>query len=499
MDFKSDPKEEERLSFVQKHNLDSQENDAKSLAQELDLPYIYLLKTQIQTDALKEVSKETAQKLKLICFNKRGSILDIAIVNLSKEVKELKQELEKKDFEINLYVCSLVSFDYALEKYSLVPKDREVITGEINISDSKYIPFNDLNEFDLSNLTTNFVLNIILKSAIYSNVSDIHINPQKESCQIKFRIDGLLYNVLELNKEEYTQIKNRIKLLANLKINILNTPQDGRFTILDKENYEVRLSSIPGNNGEILVMRILDPSKITLKLNDLGINDYELKLINLILKSTNGGVLVTGPTGSGKTTTLYAMLKEKLNKGLNITTIEDPIEYKIKEINQTQVNEKQGYDFANGLRSIVRQDPDIILVGEIRDRETAQIASQASLTGHLLLSTLHTNEAAATIMRLKEFGIDHDTISSFLRIIIAQRLCRKLCPHCMEKYVPSQEVKNQLKNILSILSYKTGINIPDDIKYLYRSKGCEKCNNLDTRDKQVFLKFYFSTISSKML
>lgn len=267
--------------------------------------------------------------------------------------------------------------------------------------------------------------------------------------------------------------------MARLKLNIQDRPQDGRFTIKTSEqDYQARTSSIPSLFGEILVMRLLSQKAVALSLNDLGLDLDEVKLVEGITSSPNGMILVTGPTGSGKTTTLYSIIKNKIKPGTNIITIEDPIEYQMKGINQTQVDESKGYTFKEGLKSILRQDPDTIMVGEIRDKETANIAIQASLTGHLVLSTLHTNEAAGTIARLMEFEIENDVIASSLKLIISQRLVRKLCPHCKEAYELDEDAKAEINKALSILSPKSNFVMPKEIKTVFKPKGCPHCNNL---------------------
>ncbi len=339
--------------------------------------------------------------------------------------------------------------------------------------------FKDLNQYlsqlDSRNITT--ILSIILKSAMEADASDIHLDPLEKEALLKFRIDGLLFDVGSLNLNIYKALRDRIKLLGSLKINLQNIPQDGRFTIQNKNViFEVRVASIPGPNGEFLTLRLLNPSRAQFGLKDLGIDDQNVKLVQALLSSPNGMILATGPTGSGKTTTLYTLIKQKISPGINIITIEDPIEYKIKGVNQTQVDIKKGYDFSNGLRSIVRQDPDVILVGEIRDAETAKIAIQASLTGHLVFSTLHTNEASGAVSRLKEMGIDKDIIPDALKLVIGQRLVRKLCPYCKEKYQPQPELIKSIQEALSILSPRSGVKISLSIPTLYKAKGCEKCN-----------------------
>ena len=371
--------------------------------------------------------------------------------------------------------------DHAFLKYSLVSKPREVITDTLDVIDYKMVDFTDLakiiNDLDKNNIS--LINATIFKSALASGASDIHISPKENEAIIKFRIDGLLFDVTNIPMDLYVKLRDRIKLLARLKLNVQNRPQDGRFTIKNSEqDYQARTSSIPSLFGEILVMRLLSQKAIALSLDDLGLDADEVKLIEGITSSPNGMILVTGPTGSGKTTTLYSIIKNKIKPGVNIITIEDPIEYQMKGINQTQVDEDKGYSFKEGLKSILRQDPDTIMVGEIRDKETANIAVQASLTGHLVLSTLHTNEAAGTIARLMEFEIENDVMASSLKLVISQRLVRRLCPHCKEAYELDEEAKAEINKALSILSPKSNFVMPKEIKTVFKPKGCCHCNNL---------------------
>ena len=266
---------------------------------------------------------------------------------------------------------------------------------------------------------------IILAGAVKLKASDIHIEPEEEQAKLRVRIDGMLQDALSLDNKIYKSIVSRIKLLAKLKLNVSDRPQDGRFSILFKETeIEIRASSLPSEYGESIVMRILDPNSLV-NIESLGLRKDLVKIFNKEIKQPNGMIIVTGPTGSGKTTTLYAILKKLNNPKIKIITIEDPIEYHLKGISQTQVDPKKGYSFASGLRSIMRQDPDVILVGEIRDLETAKIALQAALTGHLVLTTLHTNNAAGTIARLQALGEKPVNIAPAINMAIAQRLVRK--------------------------------------------------------------------------
>ena len=323
---------------------------------------------------------------------------------------------------------------------------------------------------------------VILGGAINLEASDIHVEPKEKETKIRIRIDGILQDVTTFEREIFEGILNRIKLLSGIKLNITDRPQDGRFSIAMEPSttigggpIEVRVSTLPSEYGETLVLRILNP-KALIKLGGLGLRKDLLETFEREIKKPNGMIIVTGPTGSGKTTTLYAFLKRVQKPEIKIITIEDPIEYRLEGISQTQVDPKKGYDFASGLKSIMRQDPDVILVGEIRDLETAEIALQAALTGHLVFATLHTNDAAGTVARLTSLGAKPSNIGPAINMAIAQRLVREICKKCgkLEKAPASalEKIKRGLRGIrpeIKIPKIAPGLKVP-------QAKGCKNCN-----------------------
>ena len=368
----------------------------------------------------------------------------------------------------------------------------EKIVGEVKISAvtlniaQKIKNVSDFKEEIEASLTKRItdVLEIILGGGIFLDVSDIHIEPREEDAKLRIRIDGILEDVLILEKKIYENLLSRIKLLSGIKLNITDRPQDGRFSVLMDEiageeykarAIEIRSSTLPAEYGESIVLRLLNPKSL-IEIETLGLRKDLLEIFNQEIKKPNGMIIVTGPTGSGKTTTLYAFLKKIQKPEIKVITIEDPIEYHLEGISQTQVDSRAGYDFANGLKSIMRQDPDVILVGEIRDLETASIALQAALTGHLVLTTLHTNDAAGTIARLQALGEKPVNIAPAINIVIAQRLVRKVCKECskIEKSPPSilEKIKKELRGIpkdIKIPELRAGLKIP-------KAKGCKDCN-----------------------
>ena len=367
-------------------------------------------------------------------------------------------------------------------------KKREKITDEITIPNTlakdierKVTDLPSLEreiEKNLSRSTSEF-LNMIMAGGIALGTSDIHIEPTEENAKIRIRIDGVLQDVITFEKKRYQDIISRIKLISGVKLNIENKPQDGRFTILypgkkEEHSIEIRMSILPSEYGGAVVMRILDPRNL-ITIDKLGLSDDLLDIFKREIKKPNGMIIVTGPTGSGKTTSLYAFLKHINSPGIKIITIEDPIEYHLDGISQTEVNPEEGYDFANGLRAIVRQDPDAILVGEIRDLETATIGLQAALTGHTVFSTLHTNDAAGAIPRLQALGEKPVNIAPAINVIIAQRLLRALCDRCKED-IKLEETGHfeKIKEILENVSEKT-VTFSEETK-VFKAKGCKSCN-----------------------
>jgi type II secretory ATPase GspE/PulE/Tfp pilus assembly ATPase PilB-like protein len=346
----------------------------------------------------------------------------------------------------------------------------------------------DLNE---ENASASDFLETIISESLSLNSSDIHFETEEQATRLRVRVDGVLKDVTDIEEDSYNLILNRIKLLGDLKLNIRDIAQDGRFTVREADgavDIEVRVSVNPSEFGETAVLRLLNPETISLNVSDLGLRGDDESLVEEELKRPNGMILVTGPTGSGKTTTLYAFLKKVSNPDIKIITIEDPIEYHLSGIEQTQVDESAGYDFKNGLRSILRQDPDVILVGEIRDEETAEIALHSSLTGHLVFSTLHTNSAVGAVPRLLDLGVKPSVIGPALNIVISQRLVRKLCENCREAFKPSEDLREKIQAFLAGLPEK--VKKPDlEEIVLYKAVGCEKCNGTGYKGRVGIFEF----------
>ena len=387
--------------------------------------------------------------------------------NLENRLKEIRQrELKEKGVKLKENALNNQSKTLIKEtKLGVIELKEE----KINSIEKKIKNLTDLKN-KISKVATTEAIEIIFGGAISVKASDIHLEPEEKNIRLRLRVDGVLQNVFEFEKKDYPLILNRIKLMGGLKINIHDAPQDGRLTLKTKEaDIEVRLSALPGAYGESIVMRLLDPRTLKKDLGELGIKPELLQEIEKQLKKTTGAILTTGPTGSGKTTTLYAFLNFVNKPGIKIITIEDPIEYHIKGISQTQVEPEKGYNFSSGLRSIVRQDPDVILVGEIRDVETTEIAMHAALTGHLVFSTLHTNDAAGTIPRLIDMGAKPQIIAPAINLAMAQRLVRKLCEKCKEKIEATDKELKKISQKIKIPQTKNKIHI-------FKVAGCQECN-----------------------
>jgi type IV pilus assembly protein PilB len=488
------------LSLIHKKE---EEESTQRLANSLGMAYINLQFIPINPDALKILTKEQAQKAQMIIFQRSGMHLKIAIQNTSNPITQsIIQQLYQKEYDLELYLVSRYSlekgyntYDFFQEKSNIV-KDKLIIPYNILQASEKDVLKLDDFAYKIKSVDTSEFIQMICAGAITSLASDIHIEPKGDITRLRYRIDGVLQDILNFDNELYLLLISRIKNLASLVLNIKTTSQDGRFTIVIQEengnvkkSIDVRVSILPSKTGEIIVMRLLNTEIHSLDIYAFGIRPAFLDIIVRNLDKTQGMIMLSGPTGSGKTTSLYSFLNYVNRTETNIVTIEDPIEYRLQNINQTQVDEKRGYDFSNGLKAIVRQDPDVIMVGEIRDNETANIAVNAAITGHLVFSTIHTNDSVGIVTRLKEFGSNSQLIISAMNLFIAQRLVRKLCD-CKEKYIPTEKEVDLIKKTLAIISPRSNLTIPQEIKHLYKPKGCEKCYGIGYRGRMALYELF---------
>lgn len=471
--------------------LQKTEDAAKATAQKAKLPYANLKTLPIDASAVLVIDETDARAGRLAVIAKKGRDLRIGVLDPEDpQTQRVLQKLKEKGFTYSLVVISETSLNKAWQKYQDKRAGKETPLGVVSIESSQISNIQeqvksiaDLKE-RLTSLPITKVLEILIAGALKIHASDIHFEPEEREIRLRYRLDGVLTDVVSFSPVGYPNLLSRIKLLSGLKINIHGSPQDGRFTIRQQDkDIEVRVSILPGAYGENIVMRILDPSTIKQKLEDLGMRPDLLEQIKRLLKKTTGAILTTGPTGSGKTTTLYAFIKQVNSPDVKIITIEDPIEYHIEGISQTQVDAAAGYTFAAGLRSIVRQDPDVILVGEIRDLETAEIAMQAALTGHLVFSTLHTNNSAGTIPRLIDLGVRPVTIAPAVNAAMAQRLVRRLCQKCKKKQAATAEDWQIIKKYLSGMPTAIQLPVIKEGMEIYYPQGCAACNNTGYRDR----------------
>ena len=460
------------------------EDDAISLAQKLGLPFSDLKSAPVDGDALMLIDEETARRSQLAPIVKSGTNLTVVALDPENiETAKTLKELGEKGFTVSIIITSPAALEKVLARYKTAKAPETFELGAIEVKEETLKEYEsqikDLSDIKnkVTRISATEMLEILIAGALRLAASDIHFEPEAQETRLRYRLDGVLNDVTTIDKDSYAKLLNRIKILSKLKLNIHNTPQDGRFTIKETSvDIEVRVSVLPSEFGETVVMRLLDPRTIKAKLEDLGMRDDLMKTVQEQLEKSTGSILTTGPTGSGKTTTLYAFIQHLNSSGTKIITIEDPIEYHITGISQTQVDSKKGYTFANGLRAIVRQDPDIILVGEIRDQETADIALQAALTGHLVLSTIHTNDAAGTVPRLIDLGIQPQIIAPAINMAMAQRLVRKLCQSCKFEDKLKPEILEELKNQLEPIKGKYKIPKLDGSLKVYFPGKCKECN-----------------------
>lgn len=481
--------EELRDSKVAELRRSEEEDLAKILSKKYNIPYADLSRITIDTDGLKTLNEEEARAAKIAVFDLIGKRVRVAVLAPGREdTKVIIKSLEDKGFIVEPFMVSTQSLERAWERYKEISYASNTKEGMLEISSKDIEDFiNKVQKIEdvkalieeIVQMKKSFrisrIVEIIMAGAISLGASDIHIEPEDDFIQIRFRLDGVLIEVTKLDQETYHLLLSRIKLLSGMKLNIKETAQDGRFSIaIGEREIEIRSSTLPGNYGESVVMRLLDPASIQVKIQDLGVPDKLLKVFMEALAKPNGMILNTGPTGSGKTTTLYAFLRLKKTSEIKIITIEDPIEYHLDGIVQTQVDNEKGYDFATGLKKTLRQDPDVIMVGEIRDLETAETAVHAALTGHLVFSTLHTNNAAGTFTRLIDLGVNPKILTSAISMAIAQRLVRRLCDGCKEEKNLEGENLVLMKQVYESIKEK---EVPwSDKTFTAKVGGCEKCN-----------------------
>ncbi len=459
----------------------------KVYAYVLGIPFVDLAKEAVPLDILQIVPEPIARKYNIVSFEKQGQNLKVAMLN-PEDLQTIDFIKKKSGLRIIPCLTTKESIQATLRSYEKSLKAEFGDMLEITAENPKEGDDHGNLEKMATDLPVVRIVDTLLKHAILQSASDIHIEPSDKEVLVRYRIDGVLHDAMTLPKDAAAGIVARIKVLSNLKLDEHRSPQDGRFKI-EKDDYKIsfRVSMLPVFDGEKIVMRLLDESAKGLTLEKMGLVGDSLEVVHREIKKPNGIILVTGPTGSGKTTTLYTIMDILNTPEVNISTVEDPVEYRMPRVNQTQINPKVGMTFAAALRSLLRQDPDILMVGEIRDEETLEIALHAAMTGHLVLSTLHTNSAAATLPRMLDMGAEPFLIASTVNIIIAQRLARKLCQECkksytldpdeakaLEKSVDTGEVFAYLKSQESIGNVMGNAKSLADLTF-YKPAGCDQC------------------------
>jgi type IV pilus assembly protein PilB len=471
-----------------------EEELAATLAAHYGVPYLDLTAHPINIDALRLMKEADAREAEVAVFNATDRAIQLGVLSPKNE-KALAavKDFESKGYKPEVFMVSHQSLQKVWDRYKDLSYSFETKSGALDISNDDILAMTEKVESladikkmieDVLSLKRAYrisrILEIILAGSIALKASDIHLEPEEEHVRLRYRLDGVLTDILFFDRETFGLLLSRVKLVSELKLNVSAIAQDGRFSIkLGASEIEVRTSLLPGPNGESVVLRVLNPEAIAVEMEALGIHPKLLAIINQTIRKPNGLILTTGPTGSGKTTTLYAFLKKVYTPDIKVITIENPIEYHLDGIVQTQTDPQKNYTFAEGLRSALRQDPDVIMVGEIRDSETAGVAVNAALTGHLVFSTLHTNNAAGTFPRLLDLGVNSKVISSALNIALAQRLVRTLCDKCKKEIPLAGADKEKVDKILagvSDASYLEGIQ--REKIWVAGDAGCAACNGL---------------------
>jgi type IV pilus assembly protein PilB len=447
----------------------TQDSIARAVASQLGIEYVNLQTTTIAEDVLTALPEPLIRRYQVVPVRLEEDALVLGMVD-PLDIVALDDIRRFVDRDIIQAAITPDGFQAVVNRYPALESSLDQVIQEIRPSDvGEEEPSLDRLREVVEDAPVVRLVNLMLVQAVRQGASDIHVEPQERNLRIRYRIDGTLYNVMTAPKHVQAASTSRIKIMANMNIAERRVPQDGRIELrVDNREIDLRVSSIPTTYGEKVVMRILDKRAALVGIDKLGLMGPDERRFESLITKPYGIILITGPTGSGKTTSLYAILNRLNKTEVNIITIEDPVEYQLSGISQVQINPKAGLTFASGLRSFLRQDPDIIMVGEIRDEETARIAIHAALTGHLVLSTLHTNDAPGAVARLVDMGIEPFLVSSSVIGVVAQRLVRVLCPKCKEGYVPPPEV---------VARY--GLARPDEPPpTIYRAKGCEACNHI---------------------
>jgi type IV pilus assembly protein PilB len=480
--------EEMLAKKLKKITIGDEEEKVINTANEQNVDYIDLAGFPISAEALRLIPENICQEQKIICFVHTGEEVRIGTTNTNNpEIEKISHSLEDQhNVNSKVYLISERNLQLALALYAKAPKYKKPVSG-VEVSEEEMNKFQQIAKNfkelgdHLKKVSTTEMVTLIIAAGVQAGSSDLHIEAGKEAITVRFRVDGVLHETASIDKKLWPKVISRMKLLSGLKMNITTAPQDGRFTIhLSDQEIDVRVSTMPTNFGESVVMRLLKSSSISLGFEDLGVTGKSFENLKYQTERPNGMIITTGPTGSGKTTTLYAILNKLNTEDVKIITLEDPIEYKLAGLNQSQIDHSKGYSFADGLRSILRQDPDIVMVGEMRDLETADVAINAALTGHMVISTIHTNSAAGAVPRFLAMGVKPFLLAPALNAIMGQRLIRRLCKDCKQEQKLDDKSMARVKEILGQIP-EDHPDRPDLAKLSFMGpseKGCDTCNGL---------------------
>ncbi|MFA4830631.1 MAG: GspE/PulE family protein [Patescibacteria group bacterium] len=481
--------------------LKEKEIETERFARSIGYSHIDLEKFPISHAAMRQISEEKVRELGAVCFMATPDEIRIGALDpTEKQIDEIVYQLEERNHaKATVYVISEKSLDRILEMYKTLPtvkpisKDIEIKESDLDKVQANVKDLNSLQEL-LAGASTTDSLTAVLAAALRLNASDVHIEAGEQEIIVRVRLDGILYDAATIRKDEYNKMVSRIKLVSSLKININDAPQDGRFSIkLSSGDVDVRVSTIPTVYGESIVMRLLVESHEQITLESLGLSAEAFEKLKRQIERPNGMIIATGPTGSGKSTTLYAIMYILNKPGVKIITLEDPVEYKVEGINQSQIDENSGYTFAKGLRSMLRQDPDIAMVGEIRDLDTADIAIQASLTGHLILSTIHTNDAAGAIPRFLSMNVKPFLLAPALNCVIGQRLVRRICESCKQKIELDKDFLGRVQEVADSMPERVKKDIQKKTLEFFAGKGCEKCYGMGYKGRIGIFEIFIVT------
>lgn len=462
-------------------NRQMEEANTEEKAKLLGLPYVNLHAFPVDLNTLALFSRTEAEEALAVPFFREHNELRIAAVDPENPLLKTKVAELSQKYGVHIHIASASGLQYAITFYKNVVTPHAHIEEEVRLESGKnYVELlkSLANPAAQRNINISELIGALFGAAMQLSASDIHVEPEDHLIKVRARVDGVLQDIFHVEKALQEALVSRVKILSKIKLNVSNVPQDGRLTFYyGATPVDVRVSSLPSAYGEGLVLRLLGVGAVKLKLDDLGLTGRSYKIIETELQKPNGMIATTGPTGSGKTTTLYAFLNELNDPGVKIITIEDPVEYKLEGIQQTPIDHNADFSFAKALRAILRQDPDIVMVGEIRDTETAETALQAALTGHIVLTTLHTNDSFGAVPRLMTMGAKPFIIAPAINAVIAQRLVRRLCEHCKALVILEKPVMGRVDSILEAISPAAEVVLPKPLQF-YHAPGCEQCHGL---------------------